>query len=122
MVDIKEPSEDISEQHIIKSEPIDPLDSLVENGETLEETIYPDFDKNASTSQPNRLKRSIVTVDTSITIKIPSKMKKGFYCASPSVGMQGGQSAQTSDQTNIQPTMEKDNSNSESEEDSVLKS
>ena len=157
VVDIKEPSE-----------PIDPLDSLVENGETLEETIYPDFsnkpikltyphfDKNtsfskteklkrtigtagtsiaieipskklkgdsnlnsadgikASTSQPNRLKRSI---DTSIAIKIPSKMKKGFYRVSPSVDMQGSQSAQTSDQTNVHQTMEKDNSSSEEEEE-----
>ena len=35
VVDIKEPSEDISEHHIIKTEhinDIDPLDSLVENG------------------------------------------------------------------------------------------
>jgi hypothetical protein len=104
VVDIKKPSEDISEHHIIKTEhinDIDPLDSLVENGETLEETIYPDFDKKASTSQPKRLKRSIGTVDTSIT----------------SVGMQGGQSVETSDQTNIQPTMEKENSNSEPNED-----
>ena len=166
VVDIKEPSEDISEHNIIKSEPIDPLDSLIENGETLEKTIYPDFsnkpikltyphfDKNtsistteklkrtirtvgtsiaveipskkvkgdsnlnsadgmkASTSQPNILKRSI---DTSITIEIPSKMKKGFYRVSPSVDVQGNQSAHTSDQTNVQQTMEKDNSNSEAQ-------
>merc|ERR1712008_76672 len=86
VIDIKEPSEDISEHHIIKSEPFDPFDSLVENSETLEETVYPDFDKKASTSQLNRLKRSIKTVDTSITIEIPFKIKKGFYRASPSVG------------------------------------
>ena len=70
----------------------------------------------ASTSQPNRLKRSI---DTSIAIKIPSKMKKGFYRVSPSVDMQGSQSAQTSDQTNVQQTMVKDNSSSEEEEEKV---
>ena len=119
VVDIKEePSEDISEHHIIKSEPIDPLNSLIENDETIEKTIYPDFDKKASTSQPNRLKRSIGTIDTSITIKIPYKMKKGFDLERPSVGMQGGQSVQISDQTNVQQTMEKDNSNSEEEEES----
>ena len=39
---------------------------LIKNGKTLLETIYPDFDEKASTSQPNRLKRSIGTVDTSI--------------------------------------------------------
>ena len=114
VVDIKEASEDISEHHIIKTEPSDPLNSLLENGKT----IYPDFDKKASTSQPNRLKRSIETVDTSITIKIPSKMKKGFDLERPSVGMQGGQNAQTYNQTNVQQTRKKDNSNSEEEEDS----
>ena len=120
VIDIKEPSEDISEHHIINIiteyiNDIDPLDSLFLNDKTLEETIYPDFDKKASTSQPNRLKRSIGTVDTSLTIKIPSKMKKDFYPESPSVDMQGSQSAQTLDQTNIQPTMETENSNSEPE-------
>jgi len=55
------------------------------------------------------LKRSTETVDTSITIEIPSKMKKNFIFPYPH--------AQTSDQTNIQPTMEKDNSNLEPVED-----
>ena len=124
VIDIKnEPLEepihpDISEHHIIKTEHIshiDRLDSLVENGKTLEKTIYPDLDKKASTSQPNRLKRIIGAVDTSLTIKILSKMKKNLYSTSPSVDMQGSQSAQTSDQTNIQLTMETENSNSEPE-------
>ena len=67
-LDIKEPSEDISEHHIIKTiiNDIDPLASFFGYGKTMEETIYPDFDKKTSTSQPNRLKRSIGTVDTII--------------------------------------------------------
>ena len=124
VIDIKnEPLEepihpDISEHHIIKTEHIDhidPLDSLVENGKILEKTIYPDFDKKTSTSQTNRLKRSIETVDTNLNIEIPSKMKKDLYPESPSVDMQGSQSAQTSEQKFIQPTMETENSNSEPE-------
>ena len=69
LINIKEPSEVISQHHIIETEhinDIDPLDRLIKNGKTLLETIYPDFDEKASTSQPNRLKRSIGTVDTSI--------------------------------------------------------
>ena len=72
MIDIKEPSEDISEHHILKNyiNDIDPLASLFENGETLKETIYPDFDKKALNSLLNRLKRSIGTVDTIETNEI----------------------------------------------------
>ena len=70
VTDIKEPSEHISEHHIVNITEyingIDPLASFFKNGETLEETIYPDFDKKTSTSQPNRLKRSFGTVDKSI--------------------------------------------------------
>ena len=86
-----EPNEDIIKHHVLKCETIQ------------------DFDKKTLTCQPNTLKRSTETVDTSITIEIPSKMKKNFIFPYPH--------AQTSDQTNIQPTMEKDNSNLEPVED-----
>jgi hypothetical protein len=120
-----ESSEDIIEHHIKKSEPTEyiikhhlnnPLYNVVDNDEMLEEPIHPDFYKKASTFQPNRLKRSSEIVDKSISNKIPSKMKKNFIFAYPDGGMQESQSAQTSDQTMIMQTMEKDNSNSEPDE------
>ena len=114
------------EEHVVKNEPTkdiiehhlnDPIDNVADNDEMLEEPIHPNFEKKASTYQPNRLKRSVGTVDTSIYIEIPSKMKKNFIFAYPHGDMQESQCAQTSDQTNLQQTMEKDNSNSEADED-----
>ena len=127
-----EPDEDIMEQHMIKTELnegitepriidllenvvadnkhqiIEPLSNVKEiKNEPLEETIYPDFEK-ASTSQANPLKRSIGTVETGITIEIPSLKKKMFYCATPDESIQDGKSAVTLDQINIQQTIERD--------------
>ena len=119
-------SEDIIKHHIIKSEPTEdiielqmiesePNDDIIKH-HILKSEPNEDFDKKILTCHPNRLKRSIETVDKSISIEIPSKMKKNFIFAYPHGDMQESQSAQTSDQTNIQQTMEKDNSNSEPDE------
>ena len=124
---VEEPNENIIGQQMIKAEPIEdstehqmiePFNNVKEiKSEPLEETIYPYFDKKASTSQPNRLKRSIGTVETSVTIEIPPSKKKNSYCAALDVGIQDGKSAITLDQTNIQQTIERDSSISEPEED-----
>ena len=122
-----EPYEDIIKHHAIKSEPTeDIIEHQMVESEPNEDIIKhhlikseatEDFYKKASPYQPNRLKRSIETVDTSINIEIPTKRKKNFIFAYPTGGMQESQSDKTSDQTNIQQTMGKDNSNLEPVED-----
>ena len=120
-----EPDEDFTEHQTI-----DPLNNVISiKNEPLEQ--FPDLEKKASNFQPKLLnfqpkllnfqpkllKRRIGTIETSIGIEIPPKLKKDFYHATPYVGMQDGKSTRNPDQTNIHQTTEKFNSISEPDED-----